>query len=483
MSRIQDENRYYNQQLSEKYVMTSGANLFLSVDELAWLSEHGPIRVGYQDNYLSFCAADASTGELTGALKNYLEEAASCFKNANLDFEPVAYPTAAAAMEALRNGEVDCMFPSNLGTSDGEEAGFAMTPAMMRAEADALVRRADYDAFAQKEHVTVAIVEGNPNYDAVVMDNFPDWEVAEHPDLDACLKAVADGKADCVLISNYQYNSLARQCEGYNLVPLNTGIEVDYHIAVNSGDNELYSILARTTNLVSSASTNASLTQYSAEEARTSLVDFIWDNLAIVIAALLVVAALVAVIILQRRMIVMQRRAEESEHRVEDLSERVYVDALTQVRNKGAFDEYVRELQDRMDQGERFDCAIGVFDCDDLKATNDRFGHEKGNVYLTTVSHLICEVFQHSPVFRVGGDEFCVILMNEDYRNREELMRRFAEEQARISASSDNAWEHASIAMGVAVYDPQVDSTIENTAHRADLLMYENKRLRKESRA
>ena len=108
MNRIQDENRYFNQQLSQKYISTSGANLFLSASELRWLSDHGPIRVGYQDSFLAFCAAEKSTGELTGAMKDYLQHASGCFKNAQLTFEPVAYSTSAAAMEALREGEVDC---------------------------------------------------------------------------------------------------------------------------------------------------------------------------------------------------------------------------------------------------------------------------------------------------------------------------------------------------------------------------------------
>ena len=62
MSRIQDENRYYNQQMFEKYFTSIGANAFLSTDEVDWLSNHGKIRVGYQDNYLAFCAQTRGPG-------------------------------------------------------------------------------------------------------------------------------------------------------------------------------------------------------------------------------------------------------------------------------------------------------------------------------------------------------------------------------------------------------------------------------------
>ncbi len=113
MNRIQEENKNYNQQFYDKYLKAFGFNYYLNKEEKSWLSEHGTIRVGYQDNYLSFCAADKETGKLTGALKDYLEDASTCLENAELRFEPVAYPSAAEAIEALRNGEVDCMFPTN----------------------------------------------------------------------------------------------------------------------------------------------------------------------------------------------------------------------------------------------------------------------------------------------------------------------------------------------------------------------------------
>ncbi len=71
MGRILDENRYYNQRMYEKYIWRAGANAFLTGEEVAWLAGHGKIRVGYQDNYLAFCAQDKDTGELTGAMKDY----------------------------------------------------------------------------------------------------------------------------------------------------------------------------------------------------------------------------------------------------------------------------------------------------------------------------------------------------------------------------------------------------------------------------
>ena len=168
---------------------------------------------------------------------------------------------------------------------------------------------------------------------------------------------------------------------------------------------------------------------------------------------------------------------------ISDLNKRVYVDALTSVRNKGAYSTYLEEMQNRLEAaGGQMAFAVGVFDCDDLKAINDKFGHDKGDVYLKTASRLICRVFQHSPVFRIGGDEFSVILQNEDFRNRDALVREFEEGMAEISASTANKWEQVHIARGIAVYDQRNDKYVIDVVRRADKAMYENKRVRKAAR-
>lgn len=178
-----------------------------------------------------------------------------------------------------------------------------------------------------------------------------------------------------------------------------------------------------------------------------------------------------------------RRLSSHMKDHISDLNRQVYVDALAHVKNKGAFTAAIEEMQAQMDEdGSQMAFAIGVFDCDDLKAVNDQFGHEKGDVYLKAASRVICRVFQHSPVFRIGGDEFSVILRNEDYLNREELVRQFERARAEITASAANRWEQVHVAMGIAVYDPRADHAVNDVLRRADRIMYEDKRLRKKAR-
>lgn len=306
LNRIQEENIYYNQQLTEKYLRNAGASKYLSTEEKQWLTSHGKIRVGYQDNYLAFCASDEE-GALTGALKDYLFYATEGMQNVKLEFEAVAYPTAAAATEALRKGEVDCMFPANLSDYEAEQQGVALSPAIMRTEMEAVVREADRQNFLRQDRVTVAVNEGNTNYDLFLADNYPDWGTAYFADTPACLKAVAAGEADCIIISNYRFSNISKQCEELHLTTVSTGVALDYSFAVRQGDTTLYSILSRVTGLVPSTTMSASLTYYSTADAKTSLTDTVMDNLPIILGA--VAAVLLIILLLVLRLLRVERKA------------------------------------------------------------------------------------------------------------------------------------------------------------------------------
>lgn len=480
MSRIQDENAYYNYQLSDKYLNHVETNLYLSVEEQEWLSGHGKIRIGYQDNYLAFCAKDPSTGELIGALKDFLDYSRDVLENAKLEYEAIAYPTAAEAMEALGRGEVDCVFPANLTPYDAEMLGLVTTPAIMKTEMDAVVRSADAKGFFQKDPVIVTVNKGNTNYEVFLQNYFPKWQVKYFEDTEAGLHAIANGEADCVIVSNYRYSNIEKLCMKLQLVTVYSGVDLEYYVAVQRGNTQLYSILTKVISVVPDSVVHAALTYYSAEDAKTSFKEFLANHM---IAVLIIMTSIILVIlILLIVSIRWQKKAIKEHHVVEDLNKQVYVDALTHVRNKGGFDKYVEGLNKKIAQGEITEFAVGMFDCNDLKVINDKYGHEKGDVYLKTATRLICRIFRHSPVFRIGGDEFAVILTGEDFSKREELIKLFETGRRDACAMAENAWEQVHIAVGIAVYDQRTDRSIDDALKRADELMYENKRILKEKR-
>ena len=177
-----------------------------------------------------------------------------------------------------------------------------------------------------------------------------------------------------------------------------------------------------------------------------------------------------------------KRMAEHMKAHITDLNRKANVDALTSVRNKGAFTSYIEDIQKKLAEDPAAgEFAVGVFDCDDLKSVNDRYGHDKGDIYLKTACQLICKVFQHSPVFRIGGDEFAAVLRNDDFENRDVLMDRFEKRAAEINAGTKNSWEQVHVAMGIAVYDPEQDRSVIDTVRRADKVMYTNKRAHKKN--
>jgi diguanylate cyclase (GGDEF)-like protein len=182
-----------------------------------------------------------------------------------------------------------------------------------------------------------------------------------------------------------------------------------------------------------------------------------------------------------RLMNTFKRLTSHMKENISTLNRRAYVDALTAVRNKWAYASYIEDLQASMDEdSSQMKFAVGVFDCDDLKAVNDEYGHDKGDVYLRKASHLMCRVFQHSPVFRIGGDEFSVIFQNDAFEEREALLAEFKKAMEEINASTKNPWEQVRVSYGISVYDPELDGAVIDVVRRADKNMYENKRNRKE---
>jgi len=145
-------------------------------------------------------------------------------------------------------------------------------------------------------------------------------------------------------------------------------------------------------------------------------------------------------------------------------------DALTKVKNKHAYTQAVKELEEKA-----LSCdakyAIVVMDINGLKHINDTQGHHAGDEYIKASSHIICTVFKHSPVFRIGGDEFAVLLTGHDFDEREHLLERFND-----IVTSNAKKGLANLAFGMATYDKDLDSSIEAVFERADKAMYENKK-------
>ena len=151
-------------------------------------------------------------------------------------------------------------------------------------------------------------------------------------------------------------------------------------------------------------------------------------------------------------------------------------DSLTGIRNKTAYDNEIKSLEWNLKLG-KTEFGIGVVDLNYLKIINDTYGHDKGNEAIKNICHIVCVVFAHSPVFRVGGDEFAIILKGQDLENIDFLIDKFNQELSDLANNKDlSPWEAVSAAIGYATYDSDKDAGAINVFKRADNNMYENKK-------
>lgn len=153
-----------------------------------------------------------------------------------------------------------------------------------------------------------------------------------------------------------------------------------------------------------------------------------------------------------------------------------FKDSLTGIKNTAAYAETVRKMNQEVKNGHsRF--GILVADVNDLKKTNDQFGHDAGNELLIHAANILANIFLKDSIFRVGGDEFVIILEGEDYEHHEALVEKLDAACKKEVIKVDKKIIPVTIARGVALFDPSTDSTCEDVFTRADRTMYVHKEL------
>ena len=153
-------------------------------------------------------------------------------------------------------------------------------------------------------------------------------------------------------------------------------------------------------------------------------------------------------------------------------------DELTGVKNQTAYKEFETSVQGSIDNCmDYLSFALVLCDANNLKQINDTFGHKAGDEYIKESAKLLCEIFIHSPVFRVGGDEFVVFLQGSNYESRHALMDKL---RTRV-LENKNTGTGVILASGMSEYMPESDNFVSDIFERADKEMYENKKNLKNS--
>jgi diguanylate cyclase (GGDEF)-like protein len=319
LASIQDEDPYFIEQLNEERQYSTRTNASLTPDQTDWLDEHGTVRVGYVENYLPFSQTDQETGELTGALKDFLSHAENSLRTTNIRFETIPFLTTAAALEALKAGEIDCVFPVNVSTYDAEQEGIRLTNPAMKTGVNVVMRENDDRNLSRDSELMFAISQGNPNLDTFIKEQYPACRVLIFANEDACYDAVSNATADCMLISNYRVPAEEARIQEHKLFHVPTGEHIPFSFAVRRGDKQLYFLMNKAVITTKSEDMDSALASYMHTSRKVTFTDFLKDHwIAVLVALTAVFAVIVTLLLLHMKA---QRKAHEQEKLLAEAAE------------------------------------------------------------------------------------------------------------------------------------------------------------------
>ena len=256
--------------------------------------------------------------------------------------------------------------------------------------------------------------------------------------------------------------------------------------AVNKEARELYFILNKTAGLLKRGDMDTTLASYAQANQKISFKQYLRKNWLSVIAFITAIFFIIIFLLLQkmksdRKVIEQQRQMEESLRRelqqkeqLQSAMKMVNTDPLTGVKSKHAYLDAEEHMNQRIEDGSVAAFGVAVFDLNGLKEINDNQGHDAGDIAIKEACRLICTCFKHSPVCRIGGDEFVAILEDADYVNREALLDGFEKQM------SENAKQGKTVvAFGCSLYNPLQDKSMSAVFERADEIMYHRKSMMK----
>ena len=172
------------------------------------------------------------------------------------------------------------------------------------------------------------------------------------------------------------------------------------------------------------------------------------------------------------------KKTEDMKKRLKDhmeyLHQQANTDYLTKVGNVRAYFEHRDRVKADIKNGTA-DFAVAMFDINGLKAANDTLGHECGNYLIKSTAEIIRKVFVNDPVYRVGGDEFLVILSNVKDVDIQSMLVLVDKETEELNKKGNSFNATLTLSKGYAVFTPEKDTSYKEVFNRADQHMYQDK--------
>ena len=293
---------FYTADLYKRYFSMDYTPI-LTGEEKAWLKEHGAIKMGFLTSDSGVSTYDPATGEFTGVITDYIQFAADCLGNQELEFQLVGYDSKEAELDALKSGEIDMIFHCDQNPNLAEEYHFACTNTTWTSNLMAVTNK---QHFNENNVNRIAVPQNKISLKKYLAFYYPQWEIVDCDTQEDAARLVKDGQADCFVTGISSENKYSKKYSFYS-VPLVNPVRSCF--AVNSGNRSLLSILNKTIKAMPVNMLAGALAMYKSSARKVTLSDFIKDNF---FKVMLISSIAVAVVLLTILMLLQKARKAEA---------------------------------------------------------------------------------------------------------------------------------------------------------------------------
>ena len=293
---------FYTADLYKRYFSMDYTPI-LTGEEKAWLRKHGAIRMGFLASDSGVSTFDPATGEFTGVITDYIQFAADCLGNQELEFQLVGYDSKEAELDALKSGEIDMIFHCDQNPNLAEEYHFACTNTTWTSNLMAVTNK---QHFNENNVNRIAVPQNKLSLKKYLAFYYPQWEIVDCDTQEDAARLVKDGQADCFVTGISSENKYSKKYSFYS-VPLVNPVRSCF--AVNSGNRSLLSILNKTIKAMPVNMLAGALAMYKSSARKVTLSDFIKDNF---FKVMLISSIAVAVVLLTILMLLQKARKAEA---------------------------------------------------------------------------------------------------------------------------------------------------------------------------
>lgn len=320
MSVLDEADPFYTADLYKRYFSLDYTPI-LTGEEKAWLKEHGAIKMGFLTSDSGVSNFDPATGKLTGAITDYIQFAADCLGNQELEFQIVGYDSIEAELDALKSGEIDMIFHFDQNPNLAEEYRVACTSTTWITNLMAVTNK---EHFNESKANRIAVPQNKLSLKKYLAFYYPQWEIVDCDTQEDAAKLIETGRADCFVTGISSEENYSKKY-GFYSVPLLNPVKSCF--AVNSGNCSLLSILNKTIKAKPINLLAGSIAMYQSSARKVTLSEFIKDNfvMMLLISSIAVTVVLLTILKLLQKARKAEAAAKKAANDTQELNAKLQV--------------------------------------------------------------------------------------------------------------------------------------------------------------